>query len=181
MKRLIALICMLCSGAFAQVAWHSGPTDYHINLGSVRQAMGQIFVNSYTGVGPVAGTWRLVDLKTIGVPASALAAHFDGMLIITGAGYASETADLGVIFRKPGDTSVSCSTTHYAAQAVFVTNMVGAQTILGGQRSTSSVTVPLVNGEFEWCWTRSTSGNWPVNSSYGVNYGIRGYYMARLP
>lgn len=177
LKFLLLMLFSFC--AQAQITW-SVPVDKVINLAPIRQQQQvSIFANSYTGVGPLAGVWQFVDLKPRGVPANALAADFQGLLIITGAGYASETADLGVVFRKPGDSAVACSTNHYAGQAVLVTNQVGSQTILGGIRSTIHVMIPLTDGAFEWCWTRSTSGNWPTNSSYGVNLGLRAYYIPK--
>lgn len=172
--------------AASMPSW-SGPVDYHVNLGSVRQWNRPFFANSYTNVGPPAFVWQKTDLKPYGVPADALTADVRGLLIITGAGGNQETADLGVVFRKPGDTSVECNSNFYTGQTMFRTNFVNGQPMLGGQRSNMQAWVPLLNGEAEWCWTRST---WPhpypsppteVYSLYGVSLSVQGFTRPRTP
>jgi hypothetical protein len=110
-----------------------------------------------------AGAWHRVDLKPWGIAADAKWAELSGLLIITH-GTTVETANLTVSFRRVGDATADCR--GYMGQVVEAA--VGS-----GQRSYVSVTVPLVKGEFEWCYTRSTGGSYPTNSSYGVNMVVQ--------
>lgn len=79
------------------------------------------------------------------------------MLITSGS--TSEVANITIAFRRPG-TTTACD--RYIAQAA-------APSYTGGTRVNATVTVPLVNGEFEWCYQRTTAGGYPANSTYGVN------------
>lgn len=105
------------------------------------------------------GVWNRVDLKPWGIAADAKWAELTGLLIITH-GSTAETANLTVTFRRPGDNDSNCA--NYIGQTIEAA-------IGSGQRSTVTATTPLINGEFEWCYTKSTSGAWPTNSAYGIN------------
>lgn len=111
---------------------------------------------------PAAGVWHRVDLKKYGVAADAKAAFLSGMLIITH-GTTVETADMTLTARSPGDNASDCN--KYLGQAIEAS--VG-----NGIRSNASFWVPLVNGEFDWCWKPSTGGVWPTNSAYGGNFSL---------
>jgi hypothetical protein len=166
--------------AVSMPVW-SGPVDVHVNLGAPRQWDRPFFSSSYHPAGPPAFTWQKVDLKPYGVPADALTADVRGLLILTGAIGNMESADLGVIFRKPGDPNISCHSNYYVGQTTFVTNFVGGQVIAGGQRTNMQAHVPLENGEVEWCWTRSTWGppQTEVYTLYGVSLSVQGYTRPR--
>lgn len=111
---------------------------------------------------PASGVWHRTDLKPFGVASDAKAAYLSGMVIITH-GETSEVAEIRLTARRPGDNASDCN--KYLGQAVEAH-------INGGIRSGLSFWVPLVNGEFEWCWTPSTGGVWPTNSAYGANMSL---------
>lgn len=124
-----------------------------------------IFVNTYTGLGGTADTWQRIDLKPHGVPADAKAVQLTGILIVTH-GQQPETADLSVAFRRPGVDAVTCA--NYVGQTVEA--HVG-----GGQRTNLMTWVPVVDGAVEFCYRRSTQGQWPGNSAYGVNLFVQAW------
>lgn len=111
-----------------------------------------------------SGVWHTVDLKPLGVTADAQAAFLSGILIIT-RGTTSETADITVAFRRPGD-GTPC--TKYLGQAVEAHSG-------GGQRSPISSWVPLDDGKFEFCYRIMTPGSWPTNSAYGINMSLQAW------
>lgn len=111
---------------------------------------------------PASGVWHRVDLKPFGVSADAKSAFLSGMLIITH-GSAAETADITITASRPGDNSRDCAKTMGQAIEASVGN---------GIRSNVSFWVPLINGEFDWCWKGSTGGVWPNNSAYGANLSL---------
>jgi hypothetical protein len=163
----------------------SGPVDTYVNVGAPRQWNRPFFSSSYHPAGPLAFVWQKVDLKPYGVPADALTADVRGLLIITGATGNEEMADLGVIFRKPGDTAVLCHKDYYVGQTTFTSNFItdvrGNRPLGGGQRSNMQAHVPLENGEVEWCWTRSTWGppQTEVYTLYGVSLSVQGFTRPR--
>lgn len=143
-------------------------SEFHVNTGPARQFIGPIFVNSNTGNGPQAFVWTPLNLATIDpLAVQAKVAQLSGRLIITG-GTTPEIADLGVVFRTPGDTSTTCDVPNFAAQAVYQSNP-GAS---GGVRQNITIRVPFIAGEAEWCWFRSTTAAWPASASYGVNLNL---------
>lgn len=111
---------------------------------------------------PAAGVWHRVNLKPFGVSADAKSAFLSGILIITH-GLTGETADMTITARRPGDNASDCK--HLIGQAV-------ESSVGGGIRSGVALWVPLINGEFEWCWKGTTGGVWPTNSSYGANLSL---------
>jgi len=126
-----------------------------------------VFVNSHTGTGTVetpSDVWHTVDLSG-SIPADAQAVALDAWLIITH-GVAPEVADLTLAFRRPGDTTTPC--TSYRYQTV-------EGNVNGGQRQVFPTYVPVDRARFEFCWTRSTRGEWPQNSSYAVNLKLTGW------
>lgn len=127
-------------------------------------AVNAIFVNSHTGYGGVDREWHEVNVVPLGVPADAKAVFLAGILIITH-GTTEETADLTIALRAKGD-------------ALNPGNYIGQTTephVGGGQRSNMAAWVPLRDGKFEYYWTRSTQGQWPANSSYGINLSLQAY------
>lgn len=124
-----------------------------------------IFINSFTGDGVTdhpPGVWSNVDLSAI-VPAGTTAVRLDGILIITH-GTTVETADLTVAFRADPSWEYG-----YIMQTIEAA--VG-----GGQRSNAGAWVALdANRCFEMKWTRATLGQWPANSSYGINLSLTAY------
>ena len=124
-----------------------------------------IFINSYSGAGLAEyppGQWSTVDLSAI-VPADTIAVRLDGILIITH-GSAVETADMTVAFRT--DPSYDYG---YVMQTIEAS--VG-----NGQRSNAGAWVALdSNLCCQMKWTRATQGQWPANSSYGVNLSLTAY------
>jgi hypothetical protein len=118
-----------------------------------------VFVNSYTGSGPAENAWALIDLKPWGIEADAKWVMLSGILIITH-GTVNEIANLEVAFRKPGDLSVTPDM--YCGQCCETSQS-------GGQRSTMSTVVPLLNGCVEMYWSRSAPGTWPEHPAYGIN------------
>jgi len=111
---------------------------------------------------PAAGVWHRVDLKKYGVTADAKSAFLSGMTIITH-GYATETANMTLTARRPGDNVSDC--TKYLAQSLEAS-------VSNGVRSNAAFWVPLIDGEFEWCWKPSTGGVYPTNSAYGANFSL---------
>jgi hypothetical protein len=90
--------------------------------------------------------WHTVDLKPLGVDADAVFAELTGFLIITDAG--PEIDNLTATFRRVGST---LNEGNYQMQAISVFTGDGA-------RQVQSVTVPLVNGCFEFYWRKDVGG-----------------------
>jgi hypothetical protein len=97
------------------------------------------------------------------LPSDAKAAFLTGMLIITH-GTTSETADIHLTAGAYGDNAFDCA--FYLGQTIEAS--VG-----NGQRSNAAFWVPLTNGKFKFCYSLSTSGQWPTNSSYGINFSLQ--------
>lgn len=92
------------------------------------------------------GQWHTIDLKPLGVSADATFAEITGFLIITDQG--PEIDNLTATFRRPGGT---LHEGNYQMQAISVFSGDGA-------RQVQSVTVPLVNGCFEFFWQKTVGG-----------------------
>ncbi|MBV1693669.1 MAG: hypothetical protein KGP27_04325 [Hyphomicrobiales bacterium] len=125
-----------------------------------------IQVGAQTPVGPQQnGVWVQFDLTPWGVPPDARAVFLAGLLIITH-GTRTETANLDIAFRAPGDTTAQCG------------NKIGQSVeahVGGGQRQTMSLWVPVVDGLVEMCMTRSTLGQWPTTSAYAATFTIQAW------
>lgn len=123
-----------------------------------------IFINSYTGAGPVEGVWHRLTVAEAGIPADAKSVFLSGQLLITHGANAG-LCDLNVSFRAPGDPMV-----YQASIGQTIEAHQG-----GGQRSNMATWVPIKNGEIEFYWWRNTSGNWPSECAYGVNLNAQAY------
>ncbi len=115
---------------------HSGPTV--------------IFAGDGTSGGPPHyphSTWNTVDLLPLGVTPDATFAEITGHVIITDVD--SLTNDLRATFRPVGS---QMGAGNYQMQAVTVWSG-------DGHRGVQSVTVPLVDGKFEFYWQALTNGS----------------------
>jgi hypothetical protein len=71
-----------------------------------------------------------------------------------------------VAFRAPGDAAQTFD--HYSVE--------GMEPINGsGIRQNAEAWVPVVDGKFEYAWTRSTSTPYPPGCSYGLGLELIGY------
>ena len=108
----------------------------------------------------------------LAVPARELQWWAWARFLILTHGSVSESVDLQLTFRKPGDNAALCS------------KMIG-QTVEahvgGGQRSGLAVWVPVDNGVINWCYRRmvngvmSDAGSWPDYTSVGGNLSVLGW------
>ena len=161
MKKLIGIALFILSSV-ANAAWVEGTIQGVRDDNS--KAPIAIFINSYTGDGQVRGVWHRVQVSSLGIPSSAKAVFLSGLLIITH-GYATQTCDLTIAFRAPGDI---LSAGNYIGQTL--------EAITGsGQRSNMSTWTPVVNGEIEFQWNANTTGQYPDECSYGINLSAQSY------
>lgn len=174
MKRLVFLLALLASAVSAQTigpVWQK-VSDLYINTEPARQYIGPLFANSYSGAGMLPNQWNTIDLTAHpwNLPTDARFAFLSGILIITyGVGGATNTADLGLVLRKLGDTRVTCTPANYMGQAVEATPG-------NGIRTNMATWVALSNGRLEACWTKTTPGNFGDESpSYGVNLSVQAW------
>jgi len=147
----------------AQASWTEGTTVGVRTDGTT--LVNAIFINSYTGSGPAAGSWNVVDATSFGIPSDAKSIFLSGILIITH-GSTSQTCDISIAFRAYGNTTQTAG--NYIGQSVEAH-------IGGGQRSTMSTFVPLNEGKFEFIWNRNTTGQWPSECAYGINLSAQSY------
>jgi len=117
-----------------------------------------------TGYGDKSGEWVDVDVTQLGLPADTKSVFLSGILIISH-GTNNVDCNLTVTFRAPGN---DLQALHYAAQAI-------EPFISGGQRSTMSQWVPVINGKFEYQWNRNTFEAWPMGCSYGINLSLQAF------
>jgi hypothetical protein len=152
-------------------------TEIYINRGPPRQYSGPVEIstcfNTGSGCGesrgPEPGVWAVVDLTLApwNLPSNAKWADLRGRVIITH-GTTQEVASSGIAFRAMGDTRVSCTPENYMGQ--------GVETQTDGRvRTNMSTWIPLTEGKFEVCWSKSTPGTWPTNSSYAFNLSIQAW------
>jgi hypothetical protein len=163
---LLALFASILTFGIAATGWGAWrvATEIAVEPGYPKTIA---FVNSHTGIGTVEtppDVWHTVDLSRL-IPDDAQAAALDAWLIITH-GVTPEVADLTLAFRLPGDTTISCNSYRYQTVEGNVN---------GGQRQVFPTYVPVDHARFEFCWTRSTRGEWPQNSSYAVNLKLTGW------
>src|SRR5262249_45607287 len=147
-----------------------------LNRGPPRQYSGPVEISSCfdprpdcSSRGPEPGVWAVVDLTIApwNLPRDAKWADLRGRVIITH-GTTQELASSGIAFGAVGDTRVSCTPENYMGQGVEPRTD-------GGIRTNMSTWVPLTDGRFEVCWSKSTPGTWPVNSSYAFNLSIQAW------
>lgn len=102
------------------------------------------------------------------LPNDAKAAFLTGMVLITH-GNKSESADIHLTVGAEGDPNFQCNAqNYYLAQTV--------ETSIGsGQRSNAAFWTPLTNGKAKFCYWVSTSGKWPTNSAYGINFTLQAW------
>lgn len=127
----------------------------------------QIFLNTYSGAGLSQfpeGQWNTVSLPS-GLPSDIGAIELAGLLIITH-GSTAELCDMHVTFRNVGDT---LSPSNYQGQVI-------EPHLGGGQRSGSTLKVPVTNNQFEFFWERTSPGNYPAYCAYTINYSLQAYY-----
>ena len=166
MKKLLAILLLISTSAFAQVIPWQESTVMGSNPDDPKNPIGY-FVNSFTPSGPGPGVWTDVDVTQFGIPITATEVLLSGILIITG-GSTNQTCDLEVSVRAPGS---AWNAANYIGQAVNV----GVGT---GIRSTMATMAPVVNGKIELQWNRvdSTAAQWPVGCSYGINLSLQAYF-----
>lgn len=116
---------------------------------------------------PIEGAWQTEHVQELNIPTDVIAVFLSGILIVTH-GRTNEIADMGIVFRRPGDATILC-------QAGYEVGQVVEADIQGGQRSTMSTWVPVVDGAFQWCWWSSTDGTYPDHPSYGANLTVQAY------
>lgn len=131
---------------------------------------GDIFVNTHTGEhlpeACSAGKWCTVEVGKLGIPGDAKAVFLVGIMIITH-GKAAETADLNIAFRAyPADDQPADA--GYIGQATETSPG-------GGVRSNLATWAPVREGKFQFKYGKSTKGDWPANSSYGLNLTIQAW------
>jgi len=98
------------------------------------------------------------------VPENAKSIYLTGILIMT-TGNTWETPYMTIKFRRKG-CLLEPKHSHMASIA----------STPGSARSTMSVWVPLnENKEFEFMWTRSTGGQWPTNTAYGISLYLNAF------
>lgn len=127
------------------------------------------------------GTWYTVDLRPLGVgyePGTttwigADVAFLSGIGIISGgnnppvnASGQSALPDFHVTFARADDETANCA--KYQMQT-----SLGYATAGGGARSATSTMVPLKDGQYKFCFWRSTVGNWPAAPGYGLNLTLQ--------
>lgn len=98
------------------------------------------------------------------VPLTSKSIYLTGILIIT-TGFHQESPSMTLKFRRKG----CLEEYHYTHQVVVATSP-------GGCRSPMSVWIPLnEDKEFEFKWTRSTFGQYPQNSAYGISLSLNAW------
>ncbi|WP_298363007.1 hypothetical protein [uncultured Bradyrhizobium sp.] len=148
-----------------------------------------VFLNTATGVFQLCGqpagaiptpnAWHDLDLKSIGVPATALAVDIRGFLIIT-SGTGTSIADLAVAFRSPASGASVYTPGSYVNQTISVLPT-------GGSRTNGTAIAPCVNGVTQWAWLRGDNGKgewpdqpippYPTGASYGLNLSVAQIFM----
>jgi hypothetical protein len=180
---LLAVVFSHCAPALGQELPETFPpvwervTELYINRGPPRQYSGPVEVSNcfnpspscMDSRGPEPGIWAVIDLTIPpwNVPGNAKWADLRGRIIITH-GSTQEMASAGIAFRAIGDARVSCTQENFMGQGVETQ-------VDGGIRTNMSTWVPLIDGKFEMCWSKSTPGTWPANSSYAFNLSIQAW------
>lgn len=121
------------------------------------------WLNSYNDAGTMsildypAGQWCYLD-----VDVDDGFVFVAGLLIIThGYSIGTEIADLHLYFGD-GDGNL-----HPGAHAQTCTSMDG------GERTNYGFWVPVIDGQIQFMWTKSTDGDWPEHPAYGLTITIQ--------
>lgn len=161
MKFLCSILVGLVISVTAQAGWVTG--SVHVRDDNSKTPIA-LFVNSYTGVGPVANQWHQIDVTTFDVPATAKSVFLSGLLIITH-GTSIATCDLTFSSRAPGDSLLAGN---------YITQTIEASTG-NGQRSAMAIWTPVKDGKIEIYWGRNTGGQYPTDCAYGINLSAQAY------
>lgn len=130
------------------------------------KAVNAVFANSYTGAGAPFNEWVTIDVTSLGLPTNTKSVFLGGLLIISHGNYQG-TCDLTFAARGYGD---SISELNYVGQAVSA--FAG-----GGERSTMSTYVPVIDGKFQVFLGKNTSVAYPAGCAYGVNLSIQAFVL----
>ncbi len=137
-----------------------------------REWLGEIFVNSFNGLGMPPEQWHQIDITERSggaVPRSAKAVFLSGVILITNVGQGAPTlfspADLHVAFRAIGDQTTTLTCNYGGQTATNVANE--------GTRSGYSTWVPLTDGKVEFAWWASTFNGLGTLPSYGINLSVQ--------
>lgn len=162
MKKIFAILALSLVTFTANAGWVEGSVTGIRDDNS--KAPIALFINSYTNTGPASGVWHRITLSSMGIPSDAKGVFLSGILIITH-GTTTQTCDLTISFRAPGDT---LDAGNYIGQTI--------EAITGsGQRSNMSTWAPARDGEIEFQWRKNTSGQWPSECAYGINLSAQAY------
>lgn len=120
------------------------------------------------------GQWYFVDLRPLGVGTDPdtgqyVGAKFvivNGVAIITG-GTQNQNVnpEIHFTFARPDDNTASC--TKYIGQTL------NPLQVGGGVRSNVGTLIPTIDGQYKFCFSVNTSGNWPNSPAYGVNLTVQ--------
>jgi hypothetical protein len=164
-------------------------TEIYFNSGPPRQPVGVGYLSTCwsangacVNIGPPPQTWYVVDLTKCTVfapwclPSDAAFAFVSAIMVQTG-GNRSEGAGFGIVFRRPGDSTVTCDSHNYTGQTFL--NAYGLPLGLYNNRSEFSAWVPLSEGKFEYCWRQtSTAETFPIHpdgAAYAINMSLQAW------
>jgi len=164
-------------------------TEIYFNSGPPRQPIGVGYLSTCwsaggacVNVGPPPQTWHVVDLTKCTarapwcLPSDAAFAFVSAIMVQT-SGNRSEGAGFGIVFRRPGDSNVTCDSHNYTGQTFL--NAYGASLGLYNNRAEFSTWVPLSEGKFEYCWRQtSTAETFPIHpngTTYAINMSLQAW------
>ena len=164
-------------------------TEIYFNSGPPRQPIGVGYLSTCwsaggacVNVGPPPQTWYVVDLTKCTalapwcLPSDAAFAFVSAIMVQT-SGNRSEGAGFGIVFRRPGDSAVTCDSHNYTGQTFL--NAYGPPLGLYNNRAEFSTWVPLAEGKFEYCWRQtSTAETFPIHpngATYAVNMSLQAW------
>jgi hypothetical protein len=164
-------------------------TEIYFNSGPPRQPIGVGYLSTCwsaggacVNVGPPPQTWHVVDLTNCTarapwcLPSDAGFAFVSAIMVQT-SGNRSEGAGFGIVFRRPGDSNVTCDSHNYTGQTFL--NAYGPPLGLYNNRAEFSTWVPLSEGKFEYCWRQtSTAETFPIHpngTTYAINMSLQAW------
>jgi hypothetical protein len=164
-------------------------TEIYFNSGPPRQPVGVGYLSTCwsasgtcVNVGPPPQTWYLVDLTKCTelapwcLPSDAAFAFVTAIMVQT-SGNRLEGAGFGIVFRRPGDTNVTCDSHNYTGQTFL--NAYSPPLGFNNNRAEFSTWIPLAEGKFEYCWRQtSTTGTFPTHpngATYAVNMSLQAW------